>query len=100
MKTKKMYLVLALMLFATATFAQPRNNPNFGQWAQQFWQQSIAPLWPWIIAIVFLVTAFFNIGDINGPEKNYKKFFSAIGLYVGGVAAVMIVITWLTSQTI
>jgi hypothetical protein len=101
MKTKKVYSVLIALLISVSAFAAgPNSNPNLAGWAQKFWLETVAPLWPWIIAIVFLVTSLYNISDVTGDQKNYKGFFSKLGLFVGSAAAIMIVVTWLTTLSL
>ena len=55
----------------------------------------IRPLYAPIVALVFLVSALMNIGDIWGDHKNWKGFLSKTGIYVGIVVGIVVVFEFL-----
>jgi formate hydrogenlyase subunit 3/multisubunit Na+/H+ antiporter MnhD subunit len=101
MKTKKTFALITFMMVVVLAQAQtPSSNPNLGTWAQNFYRDTVAPLFPWVLVTVFVVTALYNIGDLQGDQKNYKGFFTKIGLFIGGTAAVMGIAAWLTGLSL
>lgn len=98
MKNKK--LLFALLLLFISINAFPQTAPNLSTWASGFYNTTVKPLFPYIIGTVFIVTALFNIGELTGDNKNYKSFFTKIGLFVGGTATVMLIANWLSAQSI
>jgi hypothetical protein len=49
----------------------------------RFRDQTIRPLYPIIIGVVFLIGAMMNIGEVWGEHKNWKAFLSKVGIYIG-----------------
>lgn len=54
---------------------------------------------PYIIGLVFLVAAVFNIGKITGGDRDYKGFFVGIGLWILGVVMLGAIFNFLVSYS-
>lgn len=54
---------------------------------------------PYLIGLVFLVAAVFNIGKITGGDRDYKGFFVGIGLWILGVVMLGAIFNFLVSYS-
>lgn len=94
---KKMFLI-ACSLYALAYNAAAQ--PNLGTAGSTFLNNTIKPMFPYVVGGVFLVSVMMNIGEVTGDNKNYKAFFSKIGVYMLAVIIVRLVLQWLLTQTV
>ncbi|WP_196888955.1 hypothetical protein [Aureivirga sp. CE67] len=62
--------------------------------AQEFWNE-VRSAAPYIFAIILLVLIIFNIGKVTGENRDYKGFFTGVGLYLGAIMLVLIIVDWL-----
>lgn len=94
---KKILLIASTMYFIAYNAAA---QPSLSSGANGFLNNTVKPLFPIVLGIVFIVTALFNIGEVTGDQKNYKAFFSKIGLFVGSVIVIRLVLQWLLTQSV
>lgn len=87
MKQRKKLLVLVMFLIAITNnlCAQAQVISKFTAFRDNW----MRPLYPIVIAIVFLGGALFNIGLVWGENKEWKTFFTKIGIFL--LAATIIV---------
>ena len=81
--------VLGGVFFLKATLAQAQ---DFTSPIQNFLETNVEPLFPLVVAGVFIWTGVANIGMINDPNsRDWKGFLSKIGIFALA-AAVMVVL--------
>jgi len=97
---KKKILLIASTMYFIALNAAAQTGPNLSGGANGFLNGTVKPLFPIVLGIVFIVTALFNIGEVTGDQKNYKSFFSKIGIFVGSVIIIRLVLQWILSQSV
>lgn len=86
-------LILTLQFLILGTFAIiAQDTPDFESVGRSFYEDSVRPLFPWVVAIVALVGSLMNIGEVWGEHKNWKAFLSKLGLYVGITLVVILVV--------
>ena len=81
---KKITLLLTLSFAANRLFAQEM----FGSFAKDL-KAEVEEYFPYVIAIVFIVSGLFNLGKFFGEERDYKKGITNILLYVGATLLLM-----------
>lgn len=96
----KRLLSLFILWACSLTILYAQSAPNLAGKTQSFYNTTIKPLFPWVILIVFVVTALFNIGDLMGEQRDYKRFFTRIGLFVGGTMLVIAVVNYLATLSL
>jgi hypothetical protein len=88
---KKVVLFGSSMLLYLNTFAAPDYNS-----LQNFTKDWIIPLFPVIIGATFLIGAMINLPHVLGENRDIKKFFVNIFIFV---AAVMTIVGLYTAIT-
>lgn len=93
---KKFYSVAAFMLLLVLQ----SQAQAIGQAAKDFDTTWVKPLIPVIGAICFIVGALMNIGKLQGESRDYKGFFTGVGLYVGGFLLAVLVYKFIMNMAI
>jgi len=91
----KLVLFVGLIIIPRALSAQ-----DFSSELQSILDDTVRPLYPIVIAMVFLVSALMSIGEIWGDHKNWKNFLSKVGLYVGICVGIVVVFEFLLTLSI
>lgn len=89
-------LLVAMLLTSSPIFAMV--DLGIKEAAQDLLDQ-VKEAAPYIIGLVFLVAAVFNIGKITGGDRDYKGFFVGIGLWILGVVMLGAIFNFLVSYT-
>lgn len=85
-KLKKLtFLATALFLITNDLLAQSEVISGFTSFRDSW----MRPLYPVIVGIVLLGGALFNIGLIWGENKEWKTFFSKLGIYLLAVTVIV-----------
>ncbi|WP_020531892.1 hypothetical protein [Flexithrix dorotheae] len=92
---KQHLAVLFFCLLPAIGFGQDLAGP-----ITKFFEGTVKPLFPIIVGLVFLVSALMNIGDVWGEHKNWKKYLSSIGIYVGICVVIGVVLNFLLSLSV
>lgn len=93
---RKTLLILSTMSFAAnQLFAQEM----FGDFAKNM-QDEVEGYFPYVIAVIFVISALFNMGKFFGEDRDVKKGISNILLFVGGTLLVMGAYKYLTGMTL
>jgi sterol desaturase/sphingolipid hydroxylase (fatty acid hydroxylase superfamily) len=84
--SKRLSLVaFSLIFIANSIFAQSEVISGFTNFRDSW----MRPLYPVIVGIVLLGGALFNIGLIWGENKEWKTFFSKLGIYLLAVTVIV-----------
>lgn len=75
---------------------------SFAQWSEveeagEEFTDTLFQLAPLVFAGIFLFSVFFNLGKVMGDNKDYKGFFTAVGMYVLAISVVLGIVAYLTS---
>ncbi len=73
---------------------------NIGSAMKDFDSTWVRPLIPVVGAICFIIGALMNIGKLQGDNKDYKGFFSGVGLYLGGFILAVLIYKFLFSYAV
>lgn len=90
---KSILLPTVFLLNTTISFAQQLGLETA---ASDFWDE-VRGAAPYILAGIFLVACFFNIGKVTGADRDYKSFFTGVGLFFFGTVVVVALVTYLLS---
>lgn len=76
--------------------AKAQGSPNLAPEASGVWNTTVKPLFPYVIAISFVIGALFNLGKIQSKEdRDVKGFVVGILWFIGGALGIMALVTWL-----
>ena len=95
---RKLSTYSILMLASLNAFAA--GAPSFTSALSNFLNTTVKPAFPFIVGIVFVITCVYNLGDLQGDNKNWKHFFSMMLIFVGGVLAVGVLFNFLLLQNL
>mgnify|MGYP006921591540 CR=1 FL=1 len=93
---KKLLLLTTSVLIAAKTFGQ---SLNLSGPVSSFLNQTVKPLFPFILGIVFIVSALINIGMVWN-DRDWKAYLTRIGLFMGITLVIMAIVTWLGTLSI
>lgn len=96
MKTKLILSFFTVTLVTKNAFAQ---TEMFGSFAKDM-QQEIEGLFPYILGLVFIISALFNSGKFFGEDRDIKKGITNILIFVGGALLIMGIYKYVTSLTL
>ncbi|MEM8896921.1 MAG: hypothetical protein AAGC85_02405 [Bacteroidota bacterium] len=91
---------LCVWVLVGMNFLYAQNGPNLAVKTKGFYTTTIKPMFPWVILIVFVITALYNISDLMGENRDYKRFFTRIGLFLGGTLMVIAIVNYLATLSI
>jgi len=97
---KKLLLGAFFLMASIMTVCAQDTTVNLSSTLQGFYNNTLRPLFPIVIATVFLVSAMMNIGEIWGEHKNWKSFLSKVGLYTGICIILVVVVNFLFTLSI
>ncbi len=89
-KTKS---VVILLLTTTMLNAQ---NLGLEQASSNFWDE-VSGAAPYVLAAIFLISIFFNIGKVTGGDRDYKGFLTGVALFFFGILIAVGVVSYLLS---
>jgi hypothetical protein len=95
MNKKVKLLTAVLALASTGLYAQKLGLEGA---ASDFWGEVKAAA-PYILAGIFLISVFFNIGKVTGQDRDYKGFLTGVALFFFGIVLVAAIISYLLSLT-
>lgn len=96
---KKILVLTAGILTSLTTMAQ--GSLNLSGPVSSFLNQTVKPLFPLILGIVFILSALFNIGMVwDEQNRNWKAYLTRIGMFIGATLILMAVATWLGTLNI
>lgn len=82
---KLSFIAFILLVIANNVSAQSQVINKFSSFRDQW----MRPLYPIILGIVFLGGCLFNIGLVWGDDREWKKFFTKVGIFL--LAATVII---------
>jgi hypothetical protein len=88
---------MACLLFL---FVVDANAKDLRGTLSKFRDQTVRPLYPIIVGVVFLIGAMMNIGEVWGEHKNWKAFLSKIGIYIGICLIIIAVYEFISGLTV
>lgn len=94
-KIKKSMLIVLLMLFSKFTFA----GQIFGSGLQEI-QSEVEDAYPYALCVIFAVCFIANIHNFFGEDRNVKKGFYSMLIFVGGTLAAGAVYTFFKTYTL
>lgn len=98
MKKARLTLLLFALVISNALIAQ---DLDLSTAAESFYEQTIKPLFPIVLGIVFIVTSFMNIGLVlDENNRNWKLFLTRVLMFVGAALLLMLVANFLATLSI
>jgi hypothetical protein len=91
------FIFMACLLFLLVVDA---NAQDLRGTLSKFRDQTVRPLYPIIVGVVFLIGAMMNIGEVWGEHKNWKAFLSKIGIYIGICLIIIAVYEFVSGLTV
>lgn len=91
------FIFMACLLFI---FVVDANAQDLRGTLSKFRDQTVRPLYPIIVGVVFLIGAMMNIGEVWGEHKNWKAFLSKIGIYIGICLIIIVVYEFVSGLTV
>ncbi len=94
---KEILLTSAFMFSSMLLFAQ---SPDLASPAREFFETTLRPLYPIVVAAVGLVGGLMNIGKVMGTDSDWKGFFRMIGLFLAGAIVLVAMVEFLFTLTV
>lgn len=94
---KKVSLFAVVMLMQVKyTFA---SNGIFGDGVNTLLSE-VEAVFPYLAGLGFLVTTAMNLGNLQGENRDMKKFFTNLGIYVLGLLIVSAIYAWIKGYSL
>lgn len=84
-----LFITLVVLLCIEPAIAQ---TPDIASPVREFISNTLRPLYAPVLVIVALVGSLFGIGDVWGDNRDWKKFFTKLGMFVGAAIVAVVVI--------
>jgi len=83
-----------------ATFAIAQGAPDLSSPARDFYNTTLRPLFPFVVAGILLIGGAVNIGKLLGQNTDYRGFFSQIAIYAFGALILVAIVEFVARLTV